>query len=217
MLTIATVFVTSFIVALSGALMPGPLLMVAISESPRRGFITGPLLIVGHGLLEGILVISIITGLSPFLKQFGVFEVIAILGAAMLIFMARGMVKEIPSLSLKGNDAKRLPRSLLLSGAVVSLANPYWSLWWMTVGLGYILWSMKFGVLGIVFFFLGHILADFIWYSSVSLAFSRGKKLFSDRSYRILVGVCAVFLFVFALYFLYAGLSSLYRHFSPVG
>jgi threonine/homoserine/homoserine lactone efflux protein len=45
-----TLFVTSFIVALSGAVMPGPLLTVTISETSRRGLMTGPLLIVGHAV-----------------------------------------------------------------------------------------------------------------------------------------------------------------------
>lgn len=42
---IVTIFITSFIIAFSGAMMPEPPLTVAISETPRRGFITGRLLI----------------------------------------------------------------------------------------------------------------------------------------------------------------------------
>jgi threonine/homoserine/homoserine lactone efflux protein len=43
---------TSFVIALSGAMMPGPLLTVTISESPRRGMLAGPLLVLGHGILD---------------------------------------------------------------------------------------------------------------------------------------------------------------------
>ena len=59
MLSIFTIFFTSFVIALSGALMPGPLLTVTISESARRGFVAGPLLIAGHGLLELALVVAL--------------------------------------------------------------------------------------------------------------------------------------------------------------
>ena len=40
------IFATSFVIALSGALMPGPVLTVTISESTKRGFWAGPLIIV---------------------------------------------------------------------------------------------------------------------------------------------------------------------------
>ena len=50
--TLLTIFVSSFVIALSGALMPGPLLTATISESSQRGFITGPLMIAGHAILE---------------------------------------------------------------------------------------------------------------------------------------------------------------------
>jgi threonine/homoserine/homoserine lactone efflux protein len=52
MIEMAAIFGGSFALALSGVLLPGPLLTVTISESARRGFKAGPLLITGHGLLE---------------------------------------------------------------------------------------------------------------------------------------------------------------------
>lgn len=209
MAPVITVFVTSFLVALSGALVPGPLLMVTVSESPRRGSATGPLLIIGHGILEGLLVLAVLMGLAPLLNRSGIFETIAILGAGVLVFMAITMVKDLPTLSLEGRNARTPRRSLILTGALVSLANPYWSLWWITVGVGYILWSMHYGAWGWIAFFSGHVLADFLWYSGISLAISHGRKLLSLKLYRGLVGGCAVFLVGFACYFVYMAASRL--------
>ena len=59
MLPLLTIFFTSFCIALSGALMPGPLLTVTISETTRRGLLVGPLLIIGHSILELILVVLV--------------------------------------------------------------------------------------------------------------------------------------------------------------
>ena len=50
------IFMTSFVIALSGALAPGPLLAACISESTKHGFKSGPLMILGHAILEIIMV-----------------------------------------------------------------------------------------------------------------------------------------------------------------
>ena len=44
-ISLIAIFSSSFVIALSGALMPGPLLTVTVSESPQRGVVTGPLVV----------------------------------------------------------------------------------------------------------------------------------------------------------------------------
>ena len=100
MFLFVTLFVTSFIVALSGAIMPGPLLTITISESSRRGLMTGPLLIVGHAILELVLVMALLMGLAPLLKMEPVFIVIALAGSAVLLWMGIGMLKSLPIMTL---------------------------------------------------------------------------------------------------------------------
>lgn len=204
-----TLFVTSFIVALSGAIMPGPLLTVTISESSRRGLMTGPLLIVGHALLELALVLALLLGLAPLLKMEPVFIVIALAGSAVLLWMGIGMLKSLPSMTLVTDDSSAGKRNLILSGIIMSLVNPYWSIWWATIGLGYILHSMKAGTMGVVAFFTGHILGDLFWYAAVSTAIWKGRQLLSDRGYRILIGACAACLIVFSCLFAWSGMQKL--------
>lgn len=209
MIILLTIFSTSFLLALSGAMMPGPLFTVAVSESSRRGFMAGPLLIAGHGILELVLVIALMLGLAPFLKQKEVFIVIALAGSAILIWMAFGMFRALPSLSLNCQDETSGKNNLLLSGAVLSIVNPYWTIWWASIGLGYILHSMDAGKWGVFSFFCGHIMGDLFWYSAVSLAVWKGKSLLSDRSYRYLIGACAVFLLIFSCFFAYSGVQKM--------
>ena len=207
MLSLFTIFFTSFVIALSGALMPGPLLTVTISESARRGFVAGPLLIAGHGLLELALVVALLLGLAPLLQHHTVFVVIALVGSAVLLWMAYGMFRTLPTLSLSTSAHAESGHNLLMTGALVSLANPYWSIWWATIGLGYIVHCTKFGKLGVASFFSGHILADLAWYALISAAVWKGKNFLSDRAYRWVIGICAVLLVAFASLFLYAGVS----------
>jgi len=202
-----TIFGSSFIIALSGALMPGPVLTVTVSESARRGAVAGPLMIFGHGILELILVLALLGGLAPFFARDEVFIVVSLLGGAILFTMACLMFKDLPTLKIRLEPGDDKPRSLVLSGILLSLANPYWLIWWATIGIGYIMYSVKFGVLGIVAFFTGHILADLAWYSLVSFGVAKGRNFFTDIFYRRLIGACASFLCVFSCYFIYSGLE----------
>jgi len=207
--TLLAIFVSSFLIALSGALVPGPLLTAAISESSRRGFVTGPLLIAGHALLELGLVIALLLGLAPFLQLPSVFVFTALAGSFILFWMAFGMLRALPSLHLSWGGKPERGHNPLVSGILMSIANPYWIIWWATIGLGYILYSWRFGLWGIAFFFTGHILADLLWYSLISAAVADGRHFITDRLYRGLMAACAIYLFAFAGYFAYYGLKKL--------
>ncbi len=203
MLILLTIFVTSFVIALSGAMMPGTLLTVTISESSRRGFIAGPLLILGHGILELTLVIALLLGLAPLFRQEWFFIFISLAGGGILLWLAFGMFRSLPSLSISFDVDQTHRRNLVLTGVLMSVANPYWIIWWATIGLGYILHSRQYGFWGLLFFFSGHLLADFAWYAIISAAVEKGRTFFSDRIYRGIIGACAVFLVLFACYLLY--------------
>ncbi|HVO67442.1 MAG TPA: LysE family transporter [Syntrophales bacterium] len=204
-----TIFFSSFMIALSGAMMPGPLLTATISESSQRGVFAGPLLILGHGILELLLLVALVFGVAPFLQRDDVFAVVSILGGVILIWMAVGMLRTPPSLSLSLNPGKSKNGFIILNGAILSIVNPYWIIWWATIGFGYVIFSWRFGIAGIAIFFAGHILADLAWYSVVSTAVGTGRHLFTDRLYRGVIAVCAVVLIFFALYFFYAGVQKI--------
>jgi len=206
MTALMTIFFSSFVIALSGAMMPGPLLTATISESSRRGITTGPLLILGHGILELALVIAIMTGLAPFFQSRGLFAFIAFTGSIILIWMAVNMFRSLPTLSLAVNSGSSGGKRLVMDGILLSISNPYWTLWWATIGLGYISQSYQYGLSGIAVFFIGHILADLVWYTGISAGIERGRHLLNDRLYRAVIATCAALLVVFAGYFLYTGL-----------
>jgi len=189
--------------------MPGPLLTATISESSQRGFIAGPLLITGHAILELVLVIALLLGLAPFFQQPVVFVAIALIGSVILFCMAFGMFRSLPDLRLSWEGDHKRRSHPMISGILMSVANPYWIIWWATIGLGYILYSWRFGFWGIAFFFVGHILADLVWYSLVAAAVAGGRHFLTNRLYRGLIAVCAIFLIVFAGYFAYVGFEKL--------
>lgn len=203
--SLATIFGASFLIALSGAMMPGPLLTATISESSRRGAHAGPVMIAGHAILEFLLVVLLISGFAAFLQKPGVFVLTAFAGSGILIYMAAGMLSSLSSLTFDQQPGATGRNNLLLSGILMSIANPYWIMWWATIGMGYILFSWKFGLIGVAFFFAGHIFADLAWYSLISAAVARGRQFLSDRVYRGFIAILAVFLILFALFFAFQG------------
>lgn len=207
-------FFTALVVGFSGAMMPGPMLTVNINESIRRGAQTGFWLVLGHVVLELALVIGLILGLSGIFKNSGVTAGIAIIGGGFLLWMGWDMVKS----ALKGTvsldlevtgESKGSGTGPFLSGLLTSLSNPYWSLWWATVGLGFLVSAQKLGGMGVGAFFTGHILADFIWYGAVSLAVAKGKQFMTDKIYRSIITVCGGFLIYLAGMFVTNGIKLL--------
>ena len=83
----------------------------------------------------------------------------------------------------------------------MSLSNPYWSIWWLTIGMGLVLAAQKRGFAGVAIFFLGHILADLSWYSFISFSLCKSAKHMSVRAYRVLLAVCAILLIGFGVWF----------------
>ncbi len=188
--------------------MPGPLLALNISEAARRGFWVGPLLVVGHASIELVLVIALAWGLSQFLGSSLVAGIIGVVGGLFLMWMsfslfrqARHQVLPVGANPQGGNSTCRL----ILAGVLVSVANPFWLLWWATVGTTYLLWSLTVGVIGVALFYVGHILSDLGWYSLVSLLIAKGRRLMSNRVYRGLLAVCGVALAGLGCYFLVSG------------
>ncbi|HRX17340.1 MAG TPA: LysE family transporter [Spirochaetota bacterium] len=212
--TLVLIFFTSFGVAFSGALMPGPLLTVTISESTKRGMSAGPLLVAGHAVLEMALIVALVFGLAPVFKIDLFFISVAFAGGLAMIIMATGMFRSLSTLTVNNvNDINKsdTPASgnLIFKGIIMSLANPYWTIWWATIGIGMIILSKNLGLAGVVTFFLGHILGDLVWYAAVSIAISKGRRLFTDKMYRGIIATCAVYLTGFAVFLIFSGIRKL--------
>lgn len=204
-----SIFFSSFFIALSGALMPGPLLLTTIAEASQTGFWAGPLLVAGHGILELGMLFLLLLGVSPFFQYQPVVVLISLLGGTVLLWMAVQMFRSLPRLTLSIQATQTRRAKLIFTGALVSVSNPYWVLWWVTIGLGCIVTARQLGMLALMAFFIGHILADFLWYSVISYGTAQGKRFLSEKLYRGFVGILAGFLVVFAGYFFWSGLHRL--------
>jgi len=200
------IFGSSFLVGLSGALMPGPVLTVTIAEATRRGFWAGPLIVLGHGIIEFTLFIALVLGLGSFLKHDLVFGIVGLGGGIVLVGMGVGMVRGTRQATLKLELDEGTRSRPVIAGLLTSISNPYFIIWWATIGLSYIALSQQHGIMGLGSFYSGHIMADVVWYFAVAAAITVGKKIMTDHTYRWIIGLCGGFLVLLGLSFGYFGL-----------
>ena len=197
----------SFLIAFSGAASPGPVLTITLAESAKRGFKVGPLIVLGHAILEVPVVIAVVVGIGTVLQGPVAVRILGVVGGAVLFWLAWQTYRE-SSVPLQTHQWEENPqgcRDLPLKGILTSLSNPYWFLWWATIGLAYLTIAIKKGWAGVASFYVGHILADLVWYSFISGLVASGRKFLGTRSYAWLLMVCALVLFIFGLYFFYVG------------
>lgn len=196
---------------LSGAASPGPLIVLNIRESIRHGFIAGPYIATGHSLLELVMVILLLFGLEKLLIMKGIPAIMALLGGSFLIYMAWSIIKhpdqDSPFLKKEQRDGlnHQLNRQPIISGALVTLGNPFWFVWWLTIGVTMLTRSSIIGSFGSIAFYLGHILADYSWLSLISIAISTGRKFLTNKVYSYIMISCAIFLAIIGLYFIVSG------------
>ncbi len=203
------IFIGAFLIGFSGAMMPGPMLGVAIDGSLKKGWTAGPLTVLGHGILELMLITAMTLGLKDFFTNQTAAGFIGLFGGVFLAWMGYGMIKSgmDKSFSLEHQGKGRIAgiRNLVLAGAVVSIANPYFIIWWATTGMEMVRQAYIRGLIGVMLFFSGHILSDLVWYTIVSTVFSKGKRLVSGAVYRRLVLLLGVFITAFSIYFIGSG------------
>ncbi len=206
------VFLTSFFVGMSGALTPGPVLLVTITETARRGFMAGPAPTPGDGPLGRGAAGGLTLGVSQILRVGIVPGLVGLLGGAFLLWMAHGMLRGVGHLSLSNVLLERgssLAAGPVVAGITASLANPYWLVWWATVGASFIVNTTSFGFLGVASFYVGHVSADLVWLTFVAGLITTGRRLMTDAVYRGIIVVCALFLVALGLFFMLSGAATI--------
>ncbi|MCD6171276.1 MAG: LysE family transporter [Thermoplasmata archaeon] len=186
---IAVVFIS-----LSGVLMPGPIFAVAISEG-RKNKYAGLLISLGHATIEiPIMLTLFFFGGLPITNK--IKALIGVAGGAFLLYLA--------SSSLKEKENKKKIRGWL-AGFVLSSLNPYFIMWWITIGLSLAIKANAFGIIGLVSFIFFHEICDFTWYSFVSFSSEKGVKIAGMEKFLKVISFSL--LLFFGVYFIYSGLK----------
>lgn len=200
----------SFLVALTGALSPGPLLTFTIYKSLRqkRGYLAGIYIVLGHATIEFLLIIALLAGASIFFQTVVFLLIVGIIGGSFLVIFGILIIRNAlqanndANFSLAEKQVKGFKGNSFLGGIIVSLSNPYWEFWWAVIGLGFMInFKISFAnPIGILFFFIGHELGDLVWYLPISVFFYLGGKVLNYKIYKYALIVCGGFMIAFGIY-----------------
>lgn len=194
-----TIFFLSFTVAFLGAASPGPLLVVTITKSLKEGIKT-PFYVVGaHGVLELLMLSLLLLAASAIKDNHLLVALIGVLGGLSLAYLGYEMWRS----EGRVNDDEKQGHSFVL-GAIATVSNPYWFLWWVAIGLNLLLMAFKKGALGIGVFFIGHILADLVWYLLVGALTVGGRKKLEKYSL-LITQIGGILLLFLGTYFFASG------------
>lgn len=202
----------SFGVTLGAVVSPGPVSAAIVTESARRGWRVGPLVATGHALTEVVMVVVLALGIGEVLKHPALAAAVGILGGAFLLWMGGTMAwaaarRKLRLAQVNGNPEAGESRSLIALGIATTLSNPFWYVWWVGVGGGYVLMTHQQGLPSLAAFFLGHISADYAWDTLLASVVGSGRRWLTDILYQVLVLICGLFLIYTGLRFIGAGIS----------
>lgn len=195
---------TSFAVGLSGALVPGPMLTVTISDSLKKGFVAGPLVVLGHFIAELTLILIIFAGLGWFIGSSTAVFVIGTLGGFMMVMLGYRILGSSNSLKdVKEDNVISKGYGSVLSGVLTSISNPFFFIWWATIGWAFMFKGLELaGIFGVLGFLIGHGAIDLSWFSVVSFFTSRGSQVMTEKHYKIMMNASGIFLMILGIYFL---------------
>ena len=150
------------IISASGVMSPGPLFAANITHGLKNGTKAGIKIAIGHSLVEFPLVILLGIGILS-MEVFPEFRtIISILGAITLFVFAFLQIKTI--LNKNKKISTKLKQGPIITGVLLSGLNPFFIIWWLTIGLKLISDAMAiWAFAGILIVFVLHIWMDFVW------------------------------------------------------
>jgi len=199
---LAEFFITVVLISASGALAPGPLFFATIMVGMKGGGKAGLEVSIGHTAAEFPLVVLLAYGLGHFLGLSHVQVALGVIGGGTIIALGLLQVYESYRAFKRGakvnNEAIKRKTSKYLNpffiGFALSMFNPFFLLWWATIGLALIAEALALAAFtGILLMYVFHVWMDYAWLTFTAAAVHKSEKLVSSRTYNmVLAFLCAL-------------------------
>jgi len=208
------------VVSTSGVLSPGPLFFINLLYGSKNGSFVGLKIASGHAIVEFPLIIALSYGLYSFSYTLHlsdvIFKFIGLTGGIFLLLFS--MLQIISILKDKSRYSQTIInpkfniKNSILVGFIFTLLNPFFLVWWLTIGSKLISDSIiNFGIIeGISIIFVSHIWMDYFWLWFTSFMINKGKSVIKEKVYRLFVFAISVILGIYGMYLLFTSLIRLY-------
>ncbi len=184
-------------ISLSGVMLPGPLTAVTIAKGYGNRN-AGALIAIGHGIVEIPLMALVYLGFAHYFASPAASRILGIAGGLMLVLMGVLLLK---AMTRSVEQRPDLPYSAVTAGIIMTGANPYFYLWWATIGAALLFKATAFGVVGMIVFGVVHWACDLVWEQFISFSVFKTKHLWTAGVQRAVFGVCALVLLGFGVWF----------------
>jgi threonine/homoserine/homoserine lactone efflux protein len=196
---LGTVIVTS----LSGVMAPGPMFAVTLAKSLKSPW-AGVLVSLGHAVVEVPLILLVYFGLANFFQNDVVKLALGVLGGGMIVWMGIDLFRARRKLAREGKDTSY---NAFIAGILMSGLNPFFLVWWVTVGSLLLMNFMNaVGTWGLPFFIIVHWLCDLVWLSAVSFTIYRTHSFWGEKVQEWVFIVLSVALLYFGGQFIVKGI-----------
>ncbi len=190
------------VISLSGAMAPGPMFAVTLAKSYKSPW-AGTQIALGHAVIEVPLILLIYFGFARFFGSETVQFALSIIGGGMIIWLGVSLFRARTEVVKKGRE---LPYNAYTAGILTSGLNPFFLLWWATIGSLLIMRMAPFGIAGLVAFIIVHWATDFIWLTFVSFVVYRTHAFWGLRFQEWLFIGISLLLVGFGVWFLISGI-----------
>ena len=203
---------TVIVVTASGALAPGPLSFGILMQGSKEGARSGFSCAVGHTLVEFPLVLALALGLLAAANQPMIKGVIGVAGGLGLIGF--GVLQIYGTLKSKAEPgektrARNLPVSSVVLGLALTGLNPYFILWWLTIGSVLIVQALAFAaIIGVLIMYIAHVWMDYAFLTSLAYFAKKGRNIAGSKYYKLLLTAFGLILVYYGMTFIWDAIKA---------
>ena len=200
------ILLSVFVISISGVMQPGIVTAMTIAKSYKSPW-TGPYVALGHAVTEVPLILLVYFGFAQFFQNTAVQLALSIAGGGMFIILGVAIFRARTKITQEGKD---LPYNAFIAGILTSLLNPFFWLWWATVGSMLVMKLQDFGIAGLLWFIFTHWLCDLIWLSTISSFIYYTQRLWGGWAIKVqevILIFCSLLLAGFGVWYLVSGIQ----------
>lgn len=201
---ILPVLMSVVVISLSGVMLPGPMFAVTLAKSFRSPW-SGVWISFGHAVIEVPLILLIYFGFAHFFENNIVQLILSIVGGGMVIWLGIGMFRARTEVVTQGKD---LPYSAFTAGIITSGLNPFFLLWWATIGSLLVMRFIELGAGGLSLFIVVHWICDLFWLSLVAVVVYKTHSLWGRKIQEWVFVASSLLLAGFGIWFMVSGIQA---------